>query len=111
MEPIIYEKGKFFSIELSGELDHHYAAEIRDKVDRKFYKSACKDMVVDFSDVTFMDSSGIGLLIGRYKNVKEKGGKMYAVNLNPSIKRMFDMAGLRKIIDCAESVDDLDRGR
>lgn len=98
----ISENEKYMVVAVDGEIDHHYAAEIREQVDRKYRRSARKDMLVDFSKVTFMDSSGIGLLIGRYKNVKEKGGRLCASGLRPDIMRIFEMAGLKRIIEIEE---------
>ena len=68
------EKGPAIYIFTEGEIDHHNAEELRDKIDGAYERSACKHMVFDFTKVTFMDSSGIGLLIGRYKNAEKRGG-------------------------------------
>ena len=60
--------------------------------------------IFDFSGVTFMDSAGIGMVIGRYKMVAMLGGKVAMINVKPSIKKVFEMSGILKIIpieDCA----------
>lgn len=92
-------------IKLDGEIDHHFADDIRDKIDREFNKQNCKNIIFNFEDITFMDSSGIGMIIGRFKLTQEKGGNTLACSLGESPKRLFNMSGLAKIIthyDCLE---------
>ena len=59
-------------------------------------------MILDFSEVTFMDSSGVGMLIGRYKTKAALGGKMYASGMHATIERLYRMAGLHRIIPILE---------
>lgn len=87
-------------VKLYGEIDHHYTEDIRDKIDREFYKQGCQNIILDFEDVSFMDSSGIGMIIGRYKIAIEKNGKTYAFGLKDNAKRIFDMSGLNRLITC-----------
>ena len=87
-------------VKLYGEIDHHYTEDIRDKIDREFYKQNCQNIILNFEDVEFMDSSGIGMIIGRYKISQEKDGKTYAFGLKDNAKRIFDMSGLNKLITC-----------
>ncbi|WP_250277815.1 anti-sigma F factor antagonist [[Clostridium] colinum] len=87
-------------VKLYGEIDHHYTEDIRDKIDREFNKQGCQNMILDFEDINFMDSSGIGMIIGRYKIVQEKNGKICAFGLKDNAKRIFDMSGLNKLINC-----------
>ena len=84
-------------IPLSGELDHHTAAALRKKLDRLISTSHA-GVVLDFSEVTLMDSSGIGLIIGRYKKLQEKGRPLYVKNLNRQIDKVFKISGLYRII-------------
>lgn len=86
------------SIEISGEIDHHCAEEIREYVDSQFRQTNCIHMIFDFSNVSFMDSSGIGMLIGRYKNAGMRGGKLIVCSINESLKRIFKISGLYKIL-------------
>jgi stage II sporulation protein AA (anti-sigma F factor antagonist) len=88
-----------------GELDHHSAEYIRQKLDSEIIKSTTKNMIFDFSQLTFMDSSGIGVIMGRFKNVQNLNGKVSLVNINDQIKRIFDMSGLHKIIPVYDSID------
>ena len=68
---------------VSGELDHHIAGRIRDEADARIVKDSIKKLIFDFSELNFMDSSGIGLVIGRYKLVKNYGGNVNIVSCNP----------------------------
>ena len=83
-------------IALTGELDHHTASEWRDKLDRQIGAKK-QDILLDFAGVTLMDSSGIGLVIGRYKKLKERGCTLYVTNLNKQIDRVFSLSGLYNI--------------
>lgn len=93
-------------VKLYGEIDHHYTEDIRDKIDREFNKQGCNNIILDFEDVGFMDSSGIGMIIGRYKIAQEKGGKACAFGLKDNAKRIFDMSGLNKLIACFQTKED-----
>lgn len=93
-------------VKLYGEIDHHFTEHIRDKVDREFFKQNCQNILLDFNDISFMDSSGIGMIIGRYKLTEEKAGKMYAFGLKDNVKRIFDISGLNKLIKCFNTEDE-----
>ena len=89
---------RILCIKLEGELDHHSAESIRRQLDCAIAR--CRGgLVLDFSHVVLMDSSGIGLLIGRYKKLKEKGMRLYVKNVNPQIDKIFRMSGLYSIIE------------
>lgn len=89
--------GHTLIVSLSGELDHHNAEKIRDKIDATMEKGF-KNLIFNFKGVSFMDSSGIGVIIGRYKKVQRKGGRVCITCLNDKIKRIFEISGLFKII-------------
>ena len=86
-------------VRLSGELDHHSAAPLKEKLDT-LIKSGVKDLrlVLDFRDVTLMDSSGIGLIIGRYKLLKNSGGELAVQGISQQIDKVFRLSGLYRII-------------
>jgi stage II sporulation protein AA (anti-sigma F factor antagonist) len=90
---------------MSGEIDHHWAEYLRDKVDYEIMKSKTRDVVFDFGNVSFMDSSGIGALMGRFKNIKSINGKVCAVNLNNHVSKIFLMSGLTRIIPVYENIE------
>ncbi|GFN35924.1 anti-sigma F factor antagonist [Tepidimicrobium xylanilyticum] len=93
-------------VTLKGELDHHTSEEIRKKVDQKYLNKNLRNIVLDLSDLKFMDSSGIGLIMGRYKNCKERNGSISIISTNPYINRMLNMSGLPKIIKIYSSRDE-----
>lgn len=99
-------KGKLLISVLSGELDHHSAESIRIKIDNKLEEIGRVNLLFDFSGVNFMDSSGIGVVIGRYKKISEYGGQVGIVNLKPEIKRIFEIGGLFRIVKEYKSVED-----
>lgn len=89
--------GKSMTVYLTGEIDHHTAANIRKLIDEETDKLLPQVLVLDFSAVTFMDSSGVGLVMGRYRNVSAHGGRLEAVNLPPWCYKIMKMSGLEKI--------------
>lgn len=91
---------------LSGELDHHSAEDVRNKIDDMIARTNSLNLVMDFSGVNFMDSSGIGVVIGRYKKLLNKKGKVCISNVNGSVKRVFELSGMFKIIPLYSSADE-----
>ena len=99
---IKYEnEDKLLVFEITEEIDHHEAEKIRRKMDNEIERYMPKKIVFDFNQVTFMDSAGIGMLIGRYKSVRRIGGIAELINVKPSIEKIFEMCGLLKIIPIA----------
>lgn len=98
MQLFFDRKDDVLIIKLMGELDHHSAEEVRIKIDNKIDETGLNKVVFDFSGVNFMDSSGIGVIIGRYKKVKELNGKVAIISLKPHVKKIFELGGLFKII-------------
>ncbi|MGL5694763.1 MAG: anti-sigma F factor antagonist [Peptostreptococcaceae bacterium] len=80
------------------ELDHHVSTTIREEIDEILLKKSVKNIVFDFDNINFMDSSGIGVIIGRYKKIAHEKGKVSIVNINPRVKKIFDLSGMNKII-------------
>lgn len=83
---------------LSGEIDHHAAAEMRFFIDGELERSTPHLIIFDFTGVEFMDSSGIGLILGRIRVISGWGGKASIQNPRPSIRKMLTLAGLEKLI-------------
>ena len=82
---------------LSGEIDHHSAAGMRSAIDSRVEGARPALLILDFTDVNFMDSSGIGLVMGRYKLMKEIGGELQISNPSPHINRVMKLAGLDRL--------------
>ena len=91
---------------LIGELDHHSAEEVRVKIDDRISRENIRKLVLDFSGVTFMDSSGIGVIIGRYKKISMRSGEVNIISVSKSIKRVFELSGIFKIIKYYENLDE-----
>lgn len=80
------------------ELDHHEAGKLRAEVDMLIDTYRVRSLVFDFSNTEFMDSSGIGVVIGRCRNMSFSGGEVCAKNLNERVDKIFTVSGLKKII-------------
>ena len=85
-------------IHLAGELDERSAAETRDYLDKRIRENRYNRMILDFSNVPFMDSTGIGVLLGRYKKITDAGAELCVRNLNTQIDKVFRISGLYQII-------------
>lgn len=85
-------------LRVSEELDHHAAAQISKTVDVLIEKGNVKNVVFDFTGMTFMDSSGIGMVMGRYRKLQYFGGNVYVTGVGSGVDRIFSMSGLYKII-------------
>jgi stage II sporulation protein AA (anti-sigma F factor antagonist) len=83
---------------ISGEIDHHNAAKLRNDIDEAVESAYPEFLVLDFGGVTFMDSSGIGLVMGRYKLMKNLSGKIAVENAPKTIKKVMRMAGIEKLL-------------
>lgn len=96
----------YLIVTLKGELDHHTSEEIRKKIDQEYYNNNLVNMVLDLRSLNFMDSSGIGLIMGRYKNCKDNKGHISIVSIKPSVERILRMSGLLKIINVYSTIDE-----
>ena len=102
METKFYEKDKLLIFKISEEIDDYTVRKIRRRADYEIERYMPKRVVFDFDSVTFMDSAGIGLLIGRYKFANMLGGKLEVANLTQSVKKIFEMSGILKLIPVVE---------
>ncbi len=93
-------------MKIEGEIDHRYATRIRREADRKIVTFPEKPFIIDLTDVSFMDSSGIGVIIGRYKLVTSFGQKVVIVSSNPTVEKLLDMSGIKKIISIFSTLPD-----
>ena len=83
---------------IDGDIDECYSQKIRRRLDNEIERYMPKEVIFDFNKVSFMDSAGIGLVIGRYKLANMFGGKVFVANLTVPVKKIFQMSGLLKII-------------
>lgn len=105
MDVKLLRKGTTLIIRIMEDMDHHSAQYLRQKLDNEIIKSTVKNIVFDFSNVNFMDSSGIGVVVGRYKNIQKLNGRAAIVNANPKIMQIFEMSGVLKIIPAYSDLD------
>ncbi len=96
----------YLIVTLNGELDHHTSEDVRKKIDQIYYNNNLLNMILDLNRLKFMDSSGIGLIMGRYKNCKEREGHVSIVSTDPYIERILKMSGLLKIINIYPTIDE-----
>ena len=99
MESKLNEVDNVLNIMITEEVDHHTTEKMRRKMDYEITRFMPRKVVFDFSKVTFMDSAGIGLLIGRYKLAKMLGGSSKIINANQSVKKVLEMSGVVRIIE------------
>ena len=98
MESKFYEEDKLLIFKITDEIDDFSVQKIRRRADYEIERYMPKKVIFDFDSVTFMDSAGIGLIIGRYKFVKMLGGTVELANLTSSIKKIFEMSGILRLI-------------
>ena len=96
--PVRIEEGEgAVTAYLEGEIDHHSARDIREAIDSTLELHNVSLLTLDFGDVTFMDSSGIGLVMGRYRQMKFYGGELKVINTSPHIYKVMKIAGLDRL--------------
>ena len=98
MESEFRKEDKLLILKITEEIDDHSVQRIRRKADYEIERYMPKRVVFDFNNVSFMDSAGIGLIIGRYKFANMIGGKLELANLTGSIKKIFEMSGILRLI-------------
>ena len=86
-------------VKLYGEIDQHCVSEIRDDIDRQIAIRNINSLIVDLGGVEFMDSSGIGMIMGRYKNMVSCGGKMMLVRPQPQVDKVLELSGIKKLFE------------
>ena len=87
---------------LTEDIDQHTVEKVRRKMDNEIKGYIPRKVVFDFSNISFMDSAGIGMVLGRYKLAKMLNGNLEIINVNKSMKKIFDMSGVSRIIDIKE---------
>jgi stage II sporulation protein AA (anti-sigma F factor antagonist) len=97
MEFCVYDKG-ILTVRMPREVDHHAAAKIRSEADQVIDLYPVRRLVIDFAGTEFMDSSGIGVVIGRAKKMGYRKGDVIAVNLSGRVEKIFHISGLDELI-------------
>lgn len=96
-------------VHINGELDHHNSIFIRQKTDELVCSRNIRNIVFDFERTSFMDSSGIGVIMGRYKKVKPLGGSVGVINVGKNVEKILLFSGLNKIVKYLEKSDDINK--
>lgn len=102
MDSKIERNGNRVTVRIIGDIDHHNVLLLRDTVDREIAAGETKELFVDFTGVDFMDSSGLGFLMGRYKKIAPAGGIIIVVNCNKRIKSILSMSNADKFIKISD---------
>ena len=89
--------GEVVTALLSGELDHHSAKEMREEIDNAVELNMPSLLILDFKDISFMDSSGIGLVMGRYRTLVKTGAELHITGAAPNIYKVLKLAGIEKL--------------
>ncbi len=93
----IQQTGEVMSAYLSGELDHHSAKEMREAIDNALDLIMPTLLIIDFSGVDFMDSSGIGLVMGRYRKLAKSGAELHVTGTSAQIYKVMKLAGIERL--------------
>ena len=91
-------KGETMIAKLSGELDHHTATAIREEIDTSAELNMPSLLILDFEKLSFMDSSGIGLVLGRYRNLYKRGAEVKVVGVSPQIYKVMKLSGIERLM-------------
>lgn len=92
----------YLMVKMPAEIDHHKSSYISENADKFILQENVGNIVFDFEDTRFMDSSGIGIIMGRYKKIACFGGRVFVVNADHRIRHLMMMSGLQKIVEIME---------
>lgn len=106
MQIFFTTKDRNLIVTIEGEVDHHTSVEIRERVDREYQRRRTRNIIFDFSNIRFMDSSGIGVLMGRYRNVMILGGSVALYGVGDQVDRVLSISGIYKIMKNYDSIDE-----
>lgn len=93
-------------VHMSGELDHHSAEDVRNKIDDRLERNNILKLIMDFHSVTFMDSSGIGVVLGRYRKLNVQNGDIAVIRVENPVNKVFELSGMYKIIKNYKCLED-----
>lgn len=89
----------YLMVRMPQEVDHHLAAYISENADQYILEDGVEHIVFDFENTRFMDSSGIGIIMGRYRKIACFGGKVYAIHVDRHMERILKLAGITKVVE------------
>lgn len=98
-ERVVYEmRGEDMLVHIKGEIDHHSAVLVRTGIDEEIVSNRPKQVLLELSSVDFMDSSGLGLIMGRYALMKQFGGSLSVLDPSPAVVRIMKLAGMERMV-------------
>lgn len=104
MDECIRKRGNRMIVYIPKELDHHFAQQITEEIDKELEKGMIKQLVFDFSRTTFMDSSGIGMIMGRKRMISYSGGTVSAIHVSDRVLRIMQLSGIYKHIEISQEL-------
>ena len=108
MEIVTYQYKNYLWIQIPEELDQHVADIIRKKCEIILLDQKFKHVVFDFSKTHFMDSAGVGMIMGRYRQIHVRGGKLFAYNPGKRILRLLEISGLMRLLRICETLEQVE---
>ncbi|WP_181350001.1 anti-sigma F factor antagonist [Thalassobacillus sp. CUG 92003] len=90
-------------VRLDGELDHHEANHLRSEWQQILQQQPIEHVILNLEKLYFMDSSGLGVILGRYKEMQKSSGEMVICSISPEVKRLFDLSGMFKIMKLVDN--------
>ena len=103
MELMLIGRYRLLIIKIFGELDQHKASSVRENAE--LGRTGAVNVAFNFENVTFMDSSGIGVIMGRYKTVTALGGKVIIYGASDAVNRLIEMSGIKSIVTVADNLE------
>lgn len=99
-------EGQTLLVYLKGDLDLNVADKLREELDKKIEETNALNLLLDLSKVTFIDSSGLGVILGRYKRISNSGGKVILTGARPHVRNVLALSGLLRIMEEYTSADE-----
>lgn len=106
MDLVFEKKNNTLCVSIKGELDLHTADELRTQIDSYLNNyDSLQNLLMDLQGIEFIDSSGLGVILGRYKLLKKRGGRLGAVSVSPQVRKIFELSGMLKLIGVYENME------
>lgn len=97
MEPTFDVRNETLIARLGGEIDLRVTDDLRRRLERELDHSRARNLILNMSEVTFLDSSGLGVILGRYKRITSQGGSMALVGVSPAVRRVLEFSGMTRL--------------
>jgi len=107
MHYTISKNNYYLVVSLTGELDISATDSLRNDVDKALGDNASVNLIFDLSGVSFIDSAGLGVILGRYKKVSAAGGRVYLAGAGPQVRKILELSGLLNLMDNYPSLDEV----